>query len=138
MTKRPCSSLRVERDKFVLTSVAVIFTPGTSAPEESATVPPIRPRPCPNVEIGTISNTARIIRRPMVSSARDVSYSEILLRYARFADKVNPGRTRCQGGRNQWALSKISGGLPLMTCEMVRSWPQGEIRFLPIKREQRG
>src|SRR5215471_3949027 len=138
MTKRPCSSLRAERDKFVPTSVAVIFTPGTSAPEESATVPPIRPRPCPNVEIGTISNTARIIRRPMVSSVLDVSHSEILLRYARFADKANHGRKRCQGGRNQYVLRKISGGLPLMTCEMVRFWPQGEIRFIPIKREQSG
>ena len=74
----------------------------------------------------------------MVSSVLDVPHSEIVLRYARFADKVNPGRKRCQGGRNQYVLGKISGGLPLMTCEMVRSWPQGEIRFLPIKRAQRG
>src|SRR5262249_31398020 len=95
MTKRPCSSLSAERDKFVPTSVAVIFTPGTSAPEGSATVPPILPKPCPTTEIGASSNTAKIIRRPMVPSAKFhmVIYCCVI---RDFGHNTNPARERCQ------------------------------------------
>src|SRR5262249_22510907 len=78
MTKRPCSSLSAERDNFVPTSVAVIFTPGTSAPEGSETVPATLPKPCPKTELGVMSNTAKMSRRPMVSS---VGYAFHMVRY---------------------------------------------------------
>jgi len=59
--------------------------PGSSAPLGSATVPPILPKPCANIEIGAINDTTKIIRRLMISS-RHVSHGDILLRHTRFCE----------------------------------------------------
>src|SRR5262245_6137192 len=92
MTKRPCSSLSAERDRFVPASVAVIFTPGTSAPEGSVMVPPILPKPCANTEIGVISNTANTSRRAMIFLLGYVSHIEMLFRDTRFRTSyIRPG-----------------------------------------------